>query len=76
MDLAKNIELSQQGDKAAYTEVVRHYQSLISGITYSITEPPSIAIIVAQSYDCGSVIIRLTPDRHSAGAPIRVPLAL
>ena len=37
MDLAKNIELSQQGDKAAYAEVVRHYQSLISGITYNMT---------------------------------------
>ncbi len=35
--LAKNIELSRQGDKAAYAEVVRHYQSLVSGITYNMT---------------------------------------
>ena len=35
--IAKCIELSQQGDKAAFAEVVRHYQALISGITYNIT---------------------------------------
>ena len=37
MDLAKNIELSRQGDKTAFAEVVRHYQSLVSGITYNMT---------------------------------------
>jgi len=37
MDIAKNIELSRLGDKAAFAEIVRHYQSLVCGITYNMT---------------------------------------
>ena len=36
-NIAKCIERSRQGDKAAFAEVVRHYQDIVSGITYNIT---------------------------------------